>query len=187
MNPGIPPYRWGAPIQRVPFQFSLRIYNEKQELKHIEFLGDAKDDPRPEVARILAESIGPKGSVVVYSSFESGVLKDLADLFPKHAKALFGIRDRIWDLYAPFSKRHYVHPKFYGSASIKYVLPALIPSMTYEGMEIGNGGEASEAYLDLMTGELNDKESAKTRSALLKYCGQDTLAMVKILEILKCL
>jgi hypothetical protein len=186
MNPAVPPYDGLRPYQQTPFQFSIRIEDGKGKLRHVEYLGDGVNDPRPELAKQLVAAIGPKGSVIAYyARFESKALDDLAAALPEFANALNGIRERIWDLYVPFEKRHYVHPAFRGSASIKDVLPALVPEMTYEGMAIADGQAATRAYLDFMSGQLTAEQAQKIREDLETYCGQDTLAMAKILEILK--
>ena len=91
---------------------------------------------------------------------------------------------RLWDL-LPFVKKHVYHPDFRGSFSIKAVLPALVPDMTYEGMEVAHGGEAGLAWEQMIRGELDPAERQRLKSALLAYCRQDTLAMVKILERLR--
>lgn len=39
----------------------------------------------------------------------------------------------------PAIKDYVYHPKFHGSFSLKDVLAALVPYMTYEGMEIAAG------------------------------------------------
>ena len=69
-----------------------------------------------------------------------------------------------------------------GSYSIKYVLPALFPndpSLDYHNLEgVHNGGEASEVFAKMATIQLEELETA--RGQLLKYCGLDTFAMVKI-------
>jgi len=71
-----------------------------------------------------------------------------------------------------------------GSYSIKYVLPALFPDdpeLDYHNLEgVHNGTEASAAFerMDRMTPE----EQATCRSNLLKYCGLDTLAIVRVWE-----
>ncbi len=68
-----------------------------------------------------------------------------------------------------------------GSSSIKDVLPALLPEMSYENLAINDGGMAASAYLRMR--ESNDQaEITSIRKAMLEYCGLDTLAMVKILE-----
>ena len=71
-----------------------------------------------------------------------------------------------------------------GSCSLKYVLPVLVPELTYEGMGISDGAMASNAWLS--TWELDDPEEIqKTRNALLEYCRLDTLGMVRILGKLR--
>ena len=77
------------------------------------------------------------------------------------------------------------HPKFAGSYSIKNVLPALVPGMTYVGMAVANGQDAGLAWESITRGGLDQSEQDKIRKALLDYCGQDTLAMVRLLEKLR--
>jgi hypothetical protein len=72
-----------------------------------------------------------------------------------------------------------------GSYSIKSVLPALVPEMTYEGMEVANGQDAGLAWESLVRGDLACEERERIRKALLEYCRQDTLAMVRLLDKLK--
>ena len=57
--------------------------------------------------------------------------------------------------------------------------------MTYEGMAVGNGTEAGVAWEKLVRGSLDQLEREKTRKALLDYCGQDTLATVRLVEGLR--
>ncbi len=52
--------------------------------------------------------------------------------------------------------------------------------MTYEGMEVGNGTEAGVAWERLVRGGLDQAERNKIKKALLEYCGQDTLALVRL-------
>ncbi|HKZ15909.1 MAG TPA: hypothetical protein VJ161_00395 [Geobacteraceae bacterium] len=53
--------------------------------------------------------------------------------------------------------------------------------MTYEGLEISDGAMASCAYFTM--GEMSDPaELTRLRKALLDYCRQDTLGLVRLLE-----
>jgi hypothetical protein len=79
----------------------------------------------------------------------------------------------------------HVHPQFAGSCSIKNVLPAVVPEMSYEGMAVANGQDAGLAWESLVRGDVQGSERDKIRRALLDYCGQDTLAMVKLLDKLR--
>jgi hypothetical protein len=72
-----------------------------------------------------------------------------------------------------------------GSYSIKSVLPALVPGMTYDGMEVANGQDAGLAWESPVRASLDNGERDRLRKALLAYCGQDTLAMVRLLKRLK--
>ena len=119
-------------------------------------------------------------------SFEKGVLKNLADQFPKHQAHLMAIYDNIKDFMLPFQKGYYVTPTMKGSYSIKYVLPALVPEMSnaYTNLNlIHNGGEAMNAFAQMAF--MGEVEKEAMREALLKYCELDTLAMVKVLKKLR--
>ncbi len=64
------------------------------------------------------------------------------------------------------------------------MLPAFT-DLTYEGMEIDNGGEASLQYLMFMQGKLSDEDSKALWKNLDAYCGQDTYAMKVLLNVLE--
>ena len=88
------------------------------------------------------------------------------------------------DMMKPFQDKHYYTKEMRGKYSIKLVLPALIPELSYSGLDIGDGGMAMDAYSRLQT--MTDvEEIEKIKSDLLKYCRLDTFAMVKILEKMK--
>jgi hypothetical protein len=87
----------------------------------------------------------------------------------------------------PIVRSHVYHPAFGGSFSLKAVLPALVPEMSYEGMEVAEGQAAGLAWQSLICGGLSDAERQQKRKALLDYCGQDTLALVRMLEVLRSL
>ena len=68
-------------------------------------------------------------------------------------------------------------------ASLKAVLPAIVPDLSYSDPEIQEGGSASLTYESLYN-EPDPESIAKKRDDLLKYCEMDTLSMVRILELL---
>ena len=84
----------------------------------------------------------------------------------------------------PFQKKWYYTHEMKGSYSIKFVLPALVPELSYDELEIKEVGTASNTFLSMVNGSFKG-ETAKVRSQLLEYCKLDTYAMVKILERLK--
>ena len=186
-NPAIPPYDGIKPFQQTPFQFSVHVQEKPgSKLLHHEFLPSGAGDPREPLMEKLLQSIGPVGSIVVYfAPYETGVIRHLAEIFPGKKKALQVLIDRIWDLIVPFKSKDVLYPEFLGSAGLKSVLPVLVPDMTYKGMEIGVGGAASMAYVKLIDPDVPKAEKDKIRKDLLVYCGQDTMAMVKILEVIK--
>ena len=71
-----------------------------------------------------------------------------------------------------------------GSYSIKQVLPALLPSFSYDKLNIGKGDDASQAFEKLQT-ETDPRVIGDTRRDLLAYCRTDTLAMVALLEVVE--
>ena len=83
---------------------------------------------------------------------------------------------------------NYYNKDLSGSYSIKKTLPVLVPDLTYEGMDVGNGVQAYIAYLNYDSveptfGKLKTKE--ERRDALELYCQQDTWAMVEILRAVR--
>ncbi|MFH1447000.1 MAG: DUF2779 domain-containing protein [Chloroflexota bacterium] len=107
-----------------------------------------------------------------------------ASWFPEFGGRIEGIIENMRDLMVPFQRKDYYHWPMRGPHSLKEVLPALVPELTYEGMEISNGQMASSAFLRIW--ELEDKaEVRKIRQALLEYCKLDTLRIIRILEKLR--
>ena len=184
----IPEFDGLHPYEQIPFQYSLHIEYEDGHLDHKEFLAKEGTDPRRAIAESLCKDFPVDVCVLAYNmSFERRVLASLANVFPDLADYLLAIRDNIHDLMIPFQKQHYYTKAMQGSYSIKYVLPALYPNdpeLDYHSLEgIHNGGEASSAFADLAN---KTPEEIKTiRSNLLKYCGLDTYAMVKVLAKLR--
>ena len=182
----IPPYDDTSPYQQIVFQYSLHyIEREGGELKHREHLGYPSGDPRRSLAEQLCQDIPLDVCTVAYNmSFEKGRIRDLAMLYPDLSEHLMNIHDHIVDLMVPFRQKQYYCRAMQGSYSIKAVLPALFPDdpeLDYHNLEgVHNGGEASTAFVKMKDMPLEDAEAV--RSQLLKYCGLDTLAMVRVWE-----
>jgi hypothetical protein len=156
-----------------------------RDLGHTEFLAPPKTDPRRPLIENLVGDMPDNACVLTYNaSFEKTVLNQLADWFPEHRQALEGIIDNLRDLATPFRDREIYRREMKGSYSQKMVLPALIPGMTYQGMEISDGGMAMEGYFRMCAGGDPD-EKEKVREALLEYCRMDTLGMVQLYEKLR--
>jgi hypothetical protein len=184
--PAIPRFEGTRPYQNIPFQYSLHVLDhDGADLKHHEFLAEAGRDPRERIARDLSTLIPDNACVITYnSSFEKGRIKELAEQFPRYAEKLMQIQDSIVDLMVPFRQRLYYKKEMKGSYSIKYVLPALVPDLGYEGMVISGGSDAMNVYAGLYLVE-DTKEVEKIREDLRAYCRMDTLGMVRILDKLR--
>jgi hypothetical protein len=179
--PAVPRYGGTRPYQTIPFQWSDHVLYEDGTIGHKEYLCDRDIDSREEFSRRLIQALGEKGTIFIYSNYETTIIKVLADQLPQFNKELNNTLDRFRDLCA-LIKKHYYHPGFYGSFSIKSVLPALIPEMSYKNLEIQEGGTASLEYMRLIDASLSDEEKERIKSNLLTYCGHDTMAMMKIRE-----
>lgn len=183
---GVPEYDGISPYMQIPFQYSLHIQHEKcGECEHREHLGKEGTDTRRALAEQLCRDIPMNVCSLAYNSgFEKGVIKNLADEYPDLAEHLMNIYDNIQDLAIPFQNFYYYQKEFYGRYTIKLVLPAMCPNdpeLDYHNLEqIQNGSTASTTFAKLHT--KSPEEIERTRQNLLKYCGLDTLAMVKILE-----
>lgn len=182
---GVPEFDYSSPYQQIPFQFSIHEQvGPDAEVEHYPFLGDGVNDPRLQLIEHLIKILGKEGTVFGWNiSFERTRLKELARNFPEHEQGLMAIHDRMIDLMKPFKTEAYYHPGFKGSASLKRVLPVMVPELSYENLNIQEGGTASFIYSRLK--HMDEQTAAETMNDLLEYCELDTLAMVKIWEQLK--
>jgi len=174
MAPAVPRYRGTRPYQAIPFQWSDHILSLTGTLEHRYYLCGEERDPREEFAATLLDAIGERGTIFIYTNYEREVLTRLA-------RELLAPSARFRDLQAAI-RRSYYHPHFRGSFSLKAVLPALVPELSYESLAIRDGSLASLAYLRMFDPGTPAGERAKVRGDLLAYCGHDTLGMVRIRE-----
>jgi len=183
IGPAVPKYNGSRPYQQLVFQYSLHIHETStSEIEHREYLADPSKDPRIGFIEQLIHDCETCGDILVYNiGFERGKLNDLIDVFPEYSNELREIINRLKDLMIPFQQKWYYTPEMRGSYSIKYVLPALVPELSYNDLDIKEGGTASNTFLS-MVNETFEGDVHKTRRQLLEYCELDTYAMVKILE-----
>ncbi len=181
--PAIPAFSGYYPYNFIPFQFSLHILREPNgELEHVEFLHTKMSDPSEEVVKLLEKHIDPKGTVIVwFKTFEKTFINEkIAQRLPQYREVIDRINDQIYDLRDVFTKQHYVHPDFKGKTSIKKVLPVLAPEHQYKDLAINEGGQASEEWWRMVSGDLTNKEQEEIANNLKVYCGLDTYAMYAI-------
>ncbi|MBI2725549.1 MAG: DUF2779 domain-containing protein [Polaromonas sp.] len=176
----VPIWAGTSPYDQVPFQWSCHIEASKGSMTHTAFLADGSGDPRRPFAESLISTVGNAGAVIVYNAaFERTRLRELAESLPDLAPALNNIIERMFDL-LPVARENYDHPDMRGSWSIKAVLPTIAPELAYDGLEVGNGGMAQEAFAEVLHADTPHHRRDQLRNALLIYCERDTLAMVKI-------
>jgi hypothetical protein len=187
-QPAVPLYDNSKPYQQIPFQYSVFLKkNKNSEADHFEFLAEPGEDPRKKFIDNLLKVTKGKGDVLVYNkTFEITRLNEIARDYSEYAEEIERLISRIKDLMTPFQKKYYYAPEMKGSYSIKAVLPALVPELSYDNLEINEGGLASIAYESLQT-ETDLMFIAEIRQQLLEYCKLDTLGMVRILEKLETL
>ncbi|MHC4548626.1 MAG: DUF2779 domain-containing protein [Planctomycetota bacterium] len=184
VHTALPLYPDVAPYTQIPVQFSVHVCEAPGHVvDHREYLADPRRDGRRELTERLRTDLEGQGSIVVYTSFEKTMLHGLAEFLPDLAPDLEALSARLFDLQAVL-REHYYHPAFHGSYSIKVTLPVLVPSMSYDGLEIAEGGAAMAAFARLAQARCSEEEERALRAALLRYCGQDTLAMVRLHEAL---
>lgn len=132
----------------------------------------------------MLEQIPEDACVLTFNmAFEKTRIKEMIEDFPEQSEKLNSIHDRVMDLIVPFRKRYAYRWQQHGSNSIKDVLPAFVPDMSYKDLEISNGGMAMDAY-HLMCAEKDQTKLEALRGNLLKYCERDTEAMVKLHRLL---
>ncbi|MFH1386778.1 MAG: DUF2779 domain-containing protein [bacterium] len=187
LAPAVPIYDLTHPYEEVPFQFSLHeVAGEGAAPIHYSYLAPGDVDPRPEVLARLKELLKDKGSILAYNAtYEKNCLRRMAEAYPEYQSWLEATAPRFIDLWLPFKNRHFYDPQQAESTSMKAVLPALVGT-SYDGLEIKEGFTARTEYLRVVFGTaIEPADRQKVFNALEKYCEQDTLGMVQILDELK--
>jgi len=182
-SPAIPRFNGMHPYEKFPFQFSCHVLHEDGALIQTEYLHEDLSDPRCPLAEAMLNAIGPTGTIVAYNiGFEKGVIKLLSGWLPDLSRSLNALLPRFWDQ-LPIFRNHYTDYQFHGSASIKSVLPVLVPELNYSDLEVGDGTQAQVSWNEMINCR-DPEDKAKLRDNLFAYCGQDTLAMVRIHQYL---
>jgi len=178
----IPLYPDIAPYTQIPTQYSIhKCEDVGKVLEHRDLICDHRKDSRRELAENLIRDIENEGSIISYSSFEKTTINNLANLYFDLSDRLNALVNRIIDLEA-IIRQNFYHPDFHGSTSIKVTLPVLVPEMSYDELQIREGGSASAAFAYLALGKYEGEEGEKVKRDLLTYCAQDTMAMVRLHE-----
>ncbi len=182
----IPTFDGTRPYQQVPFQYSLHTQDfPGGSLAHKEYLHTENSNPVLPLIKQMREDFGSKGSIVSWTKrFEMQRNDEMAKMYPEHAKFLKNINDRMVDLMIPFSKGWFVDKDFFGSASLKAVLPVLVPELSYKELEISYGGMAQRVWMETVLNGKNTENKEEIMGHLRKYCTLDTYAMYAIYKYL---
>lgn len=185
LNSPIPLFNETKPFQFIPFQYSLHLKeSEDTPLKHMNFIAEPNEDPRSEFLNHFLNDTARVNKIVAFDrNTETRMLKSLAHEFPHKSDEINKRLAQIVDLQTPFKSRFYYNPSMNGSFSLKNVLPALIPDLNYETLDINSGELASISYEKLFE-TYNPQEAEEIKDQLNKYCEMDTLALWKIFEVL---
>lgn len=182
--PAIPVWDGCHPYDPVPVQFSCHVHDGGGGWTHHEWLAEGPGDPRSELVHRLATACtGAETVLAYYEGFERRCLNLVADARPELREPVESILARLADP-LPIIRDHVYHPDFDGSFSLKAVLPALVPELGYDEMEITDGNAASRELERLLLngGAVPAEERTRLRDALRKYCELDTLGVVRLLE-----
>jgi hypothetical protein len=182
--PALPLYAGTRPYDTIPFQWSDHVLHDDGRLEHREYLDAGAGDPRARFAETLLDSLGERGAIVVYSGYEEARLGDLAGWLPELRARIEAVRPRLFDLLGAV-RRHVYDTGFNGSFSLKSVLPALVPSLGYDDLAIGNGGLASLAFAEIQEASTAPERRSELRDQLRAYCARDTLALVELVRLLQ--
>ncbi len=137
----------------------------------------------PQLLGQLKQDIGDAGAVLTWNmSYEKGCNKCMMALYPQYAEFLTQLNERIEDLMTPFAKMWYFHKDFFGSASIKKVMPVLAPELSYQELNIGEGLLARRMWMQTVLAGKNQADREQIMADLCQYCTLDTFGMVRVWE-----
>lgn len=180
--PAIPRFPGTRPYEGIAFLFSVHTAGDGAQTEHTDYLHECDDDPRPALAERLLDALGSDGSIGVYSRFEAHTIRSLARALPERAAALERLVLRLVDLHR-IVRRHYYHPAFRGSFSLKAILPALTKAH-YDDLSITDGRLASVRYMQALATD-DDTSRRVTFADLRAYCRRDTAATMAVLAALR--
>lgn len=82
------------------------------------------------------------------------------------------------------ARNRYYHPSQHGSWSLKSVLPAAVPDLSYDNLHgVANGGMAVAAYQEAINTATTPERKRELEAQLHAYCNLDTLALVRLWKL----
>ena len=182
----VPRWRGTRPYAQIPFQFSVQRLAADGTLTETGFIDLSGNDPTEPIARALIAACGEHEPVFTWNAgFERARISELAVRVEELSAPLLAINERIVDL-LPIAKERYYHPSQQGSWSIKRVLPAIAPDLSYGDLDgVNHGTEAIGAYLEAVHPKASAGRKTEIERELRAYCALDTVAMVRLWRFLK--
>jgi len=176
--------RWDGcrPYDNVPVQMSAHVVDERGNARHHAWIAKDSSDPRIGIGpAIVAACEGAKTVTAYNASFEMRCILLVAEVCPEIAPRLREIAEGIVDLLRNVRENPYQRD-FRGSFSLKKVLPALVPELSDDDLEIAEGETASAQLMTLLFREstMTPDDRAKLERDLLAYCERDTRAMIEL-------
>ncbi|RJR29242.1 DUF2779 domain-containing protein [Candidatus Microgenomates bacterium] len=183
----IPDFDGLSPYKDYPFQYSLHVIDSPGgEARHTEYLHQERSNPMPKLLEKLKQDIGDHGTVLTWNmSYEKGCNDRMCGLHPEYKEFLESLNGRVVDLMTPFSNMWFFDKDFFGSASVKNVLPVLCPELNHKDLDVSDGMLARRLWMDTFLGSKNQDRKDEIANNLCEYCTLDTFAMVRILEELE--
>lgn len=185
-NPMLNPFA-AAPLSKLVFQYSLHKQDEPNgTLTHCEYLHMDKTDPRYVLAeKLMADLAGLKTLLVWHAEFERKRLLELSRLKPAF-KPLAVMADALIDLEV-IMRQHYQDYRFRGSYALKRLSRVLLENSQYAGYQacdLSNGRDCMDIWQQLLHSK-SAESRVQYQQILSQYCHQDTLTLVRLLELLQ--
>ena len=173
----VPEYDGVSPYSQIPFMFSLHTLNERGDLTYSNFIYKPSMHPFKSIAEALIDRVPRNGSIIVFNkAYESMIIKSCIPFVPELSEQLKNLINRLYDLEVPF-KKHWLYMRdFNGKSSIKSILPALLPGIAYEQLELTSG----ESINSMFNTYFKNPGDLKVINTLTEYSKMDTYAMFLI-------
>ena len=182
IGPAVPFWAGTRPYAPLAVQWSCHIETGPGDFHHKEFLDITGEPPMRGLTLELIECLGDAGPVLMWTTYERTVLRQLIEHYPDLETPLHRIIDRLYDM-QPIVKENYYHPDMLGSWSIKAVMPTIDPGRDYAKLDgIKEGTGASEGFIEAIQADTTAERKAELEQQLRRYCRFDTEAMVEILQ-----
>ena len=180
-GPAIPAFNGYSPYKHIPFQFSLHTLRTPDGTpEHLEYLHTELSDPSKAIAGALEKNIVGGTTVVWYAPYETRINNEIGQRLPEYKDFFERVNKSMYDLRDIFFDQHYIHNDFKGKTSIKKVLPVIAPELSYSGLQIQGGADASKAWWEMVGPGTLDTKRRSIEENLRAYCGRDTYGLYAI-------